>query len=66
MATRKEMILALTKHELVFVSGLDADHEWFEHTAQFFANGGFTTYTHDHLNQQYVLKIEEEKSNESN
>jgi hypothetical protein len=61
MTSRKEMILALTKYELKFVSGVDADHEWFEDTAKFFANGGFTTYTDDHLNQQYFLKIAEEK-----
>jgi hypothetical protein len=61
MTSRKEMILALTKYELEFVSDLDKDHEWFEHTAVFLANGGFNNYDDDHLNQQYVLKIAEEK-----
>ena len=63
MATKKEMILALTKNELVFAV---ENPEKLDDVAQFFANGGFATYTHDHLNQQYVLQIEEEKSNESN
>ena len=58
MATKKEMILALTKNELVFAV---ENPEQLDEVAQFFANGGFTTYTHDHLNQQYVLQIKEEK-----
>jgi inosine/xanthosine triphosphate pyrophosphatase family protein len=61
MISRKEMILALTKNELVFAV---ENPEQLDDVAQFFANGGFTTYTHDHLNQQYVLQIEKEKAND--
>jgi hypothetical protein len=58
MTDRKEMILALTKNELVFVV---ENPEQLEDVAKFFANGGFTTYTDDHLNQQYFLQIVGEK-----
>jgi len=61
MTTRKEMILALTKNELVFAI---ENPDKLNDVVQFFANGGFSTYKPDHLNQQYVLQIKEENQNE--
>jgi len=61
MKSRREMIKALTKYELEFISG---HPEYFDHTAGFFADGGFNSYDDDQLKKQYVLKIEEEKTND--
>jgi len=54
--TRQEMILALTRNELVFL--LDSP-EWLAETAKFFAEGGYNKYTYKELKNQYQLAIEE-------
>lgn len=54
--TRQEMILALTRNELVFL--IDSP-EWLNDEAKFFADGGFDKLNDEELTKQYQLAIEE-------
>lgn len=56
--SREEMILALTRYELDwYVDNFDG-HE--DTMAEFFAKGGFNTYSDDKLRDLYFLRFENE------
>jgi hypothetical protein len=56
--TREEKILALTRHELMFVIEMS---EELDDTAEFFARGGFNAFTDEQLNRKYELFLAEER-----
>jgi hypothetical protein len=56
--TREEKILALTRHELMFVIEMP---EELEDSVAFFARGGFHAFTDEQLNRKYDLFVAEER-----
>jgi len=56
---RKELISALTRYEIQWFLDQD-DQSYVGEMAEFFADGGFNTWTTEDLQEKYDLQIAEE------
>jgi len=53
MITREDKILALTQNEIDWFLGNGVELNLVQEVTEFFAKGGFTTYTDEEINDQY-------------
>ena len=53
MTTREEKIFTLTQNEIDWFLGNGVELNLVQDVTEFFAKGGFTTYTDDQINDQY-------------
>ena len=63
MLNRQQMIEELTKYELSFLLDIipDTVPSYFDEMVEFFAKGGFNTWTTEALQKKYDLFIKEEQ-----